>query len=104
MKQGLGIIKGTIKRFDPSPKFSVPHIGWNGLLMQKHTKIIHAIQPEELVYFVHSYRAVPSPEAAPWALTLTTYGANFIRCVGGAPGNFIRCGLVPCLPCSFISA
>lgn len=77
--QGLGVIKGTIKRFDPSPKFSVPHIGWNGLLMQKHTKIIHAIQPEELVYFVHSYRAVPSPEAAPWALTLTTYGANFIR-------------------------
>lgn len=77
--QGLGVIKGTIKRFDSSAQLSVPHIGWNGLLMQKHTKIIRAIRPEELVYFVHSYRAVPSPEAAPWALTLTTYGANFIR-------------------------
>lgn len=88
MQQGLGVIKGIIKRFDPSPKFSVPHIGWNGLLMQKHTKIIHAIQPEELVYFVHSYRAVPSPEAAPWALTLTTYGANFIRYNAFLGGSF----------------
>ncbi len=80
-EQGLGIIKGTIKRFDPSASLSVPHIGWNGLLMQKHTKLIHALRPQELVYFVHSYRAMPSPEAAPWALTLTTYGTNFISAV-----------------------
>jgi imidazole glycerol phosphate synthase glutamine amidotransferase subunit len=79
--QGLGIIKGTIKGFDSSAPLSVPHIGWNGLLMQKHTKLIQAIRPQELVYFVHSYRAIPSPEAAPWALTLTTYGTNFISSV-----------------------
>jgi len=80
-EQGLGIIKGTIKHFDPSASLSVPHIGWNGLLMQKQTKLIRALRPQELVYFVHSYRAMPSPEAAPWALTLTTYGTNFISAV-----------------------
>lgn len=119
----------------------MPHIGWNGLLMQKPTKIAEAISKDDLVshhthsmtssnatrqiiralradslllghlyprhhhcmrvmgaafifmlllllsivvqmhqvYFVHSFRVVPSDDVAPWALTLTTYGENFVR-------------------------
>jgi imidazoleglycerol phosphate synthase glutamine amidotransferase subunit HisH len=37
------------------------------------------------VYFVHSFRALPSEACRDWVLTLTTYGHNFIRYCQGAP-------------------
>ena len=50
--QGLGWIKGTIKKL-PSTDLKLPHMGWN------HIKIVNVnsyIKPEENdYYFVHSY-------------------------------------------------
>jgi glutamine amidotransferase/cyclase len=33
------------------------------------------------VYFVHSYRATPSPENDKWVLATTEYGASFISAI-----------------------
>ncbi len=73
---GLGIIKGIIKRFD-NDSLSVPQIGWNGINIQKPSPLFSGYQQEKL-YFVHSYRAVPTLENKDWILTTTNYGDEFI--------------------------
>ncbi|MBO8181997.1 MAG: imidazole glycerol phosphate synthase subunit HisF [Archaeoglobus sp.] len=77
--KGLGIIKGTISKFD-SKKVSVPHIGWNGIRTKKDSKLFRDYKGEKL-YFVHSYRAVPSKENSDWILAVTDYGGEFISAV-----------------------
>ena len=52
---GLGLIAGTVQRFDSS-KVSVPHIGWNGVLRHRRSHVLDALQADDTVYFVHSYR------------------------------------------------
>ena len=74
--KGLGIISGTVKRFDESA-LSVPQIGWNGITIQKPSSLFAGYHREKL-YFVHSYRAVPTPENNDWVLTETDYGDKFI--------------------------
>jgi glutamine amidotransferase/cyclase len=73
---GLGLIKGTIQRFDSST-MSVPQIGWNDIIIYKPSPLFANFQNDKL-YFVHSYRAVPSPENSDWILTTTNYGNEFI--------------------------
>jgi len=55
---GLGLIPGTVGRFDSSNGFRVPHIGWNALQITKDSGILDDVGNRH-VYFVHSYRAVP---------------------------------------------
>ena len=73
---GLGIIRGVIKRFDDD-SLSVPQIGWNGINIQKPSPLFAGYQQEKL-YFVHSFRAVPTHENKDWILTTTNYGDEFI--------------------------
>ena len=73
---GLGIIKGIIKRFDDD-SLSIPQIGWNGIIIRKPSALFAGYQHEKL-YFVHSYRAVPTLENNDWILTTTNYGGEFI--------------------------
>ena len=73
---GLGIIKGLVKRFT-DPSLSVPQIGWNGINIRKPSSIFAGYRQEKL-YFVHSYRALPSVENKDWILTSTDYGDEFI--------------------------
>lgn len=56
--KGLGLIPGTVGRFDSSKGFRVPHIGWNALKIAKDSEILDDIGNRH-VYFVHSYRAMP---------------------------------------------
>jgi glutamine amidotransferase/cyclase len=77
--EGLKIIPGMVQRFPPSDLYSVPHMGWNGLtvhgddiglapalreLSREHSKL----------YFVHSYRAMPSKDNSSWVLATSDYG------------------------------
>lgn len=39
----------------------------------------------ERVYFVHSFRAVPSEANKEWVLTTTTYGEEFVSSVQASP-------------------
>ncbi|CAM9252731.1 unnamed protein product [Heterosigma akashiwo] len=80
--EGLGIIPGTVTKFD-STQCSVPSIGWNGVLKHKQSEIVAPIGEHELVYFVHSFRNPPPfPNLPYWVLTSTTYGgSNYISAV-----------------------
>jgi len=58
--EGLGFIKGSIKKLDIP--YKVPHMGWNKLKTYKQDGILKYINDEDFVYFVHSYYAVSSME------------------------------------------
>jgi len=54
--EGLGLVKGEIKKMDVSLK--VPHMGWNSLnFRDMDNKILKYIKEGEYVYYVHSYYA-----------------------------------------------
>ena len=58
--QGLGILAGTVKRFQPTnPADKVPQIGWNSVTFIKPHPLLKGIENGSEFYFVHSYYAVP---------------------------------------------
>jgi imidazole glycerol-phosphate synthase len=80
---GLGIIPGKVIKFTPK-ELSVPQIGWNGINIHKDSFLLTSCKGEKY-YFVHSYRALPSPENKDWILTTTDYDGQFIS--GVQKGN-----------------
>ena len=88
--QGLGIIPGVVGHFrrgmsdEGAASITVPHIGWNGLQYRgSHAScVLEGLSPEDKVYFVHSFRAVPGAVCADWVLTTTSYaGQDFVSAV-----------------------
>lgn len=74
--KGLGLLKGTVKKFPPADK--VPHIGWNDLSEVKSAFLTEG----SYVYFVHGYYAELCSETA----AVTQYaGVRFTSAV--ASGN-----------------
>ncbi|XP_060188327.1 imidazole glycerol phosphate synthase hisHF, chloroplastic [Lycium barbarum] len=78
--KGLGLIPGVVGRFDSSKGIRVPHIGWNALQIAKDTQILDDIGNSH-VYFVHSYRAMPSDDNREWISSTCKYGDNFIASI-----------------------
>ncbi|CAI9259165.1 unnamed protein product [Lactuca saligna] len=78
--RGLGLIPGVVGRFDSFNGCRVPHIGWNALQIKKDSLILDDIANQH-VYFVHSYRAVPSEENKEWVSSTCNYGIDFISSV-----------------------
>ncbi len=76
---GLGLIPGRIRRFE-GEGLSVPHMGWNGVRVERPSALFRDYQGEKL-YFVHSYHAEPGPENADWQLASTDYGRPFVSAV-----------------------
>jgi len=78
-QRGLGILKGAVKRFKfkgtPFDSLSIPHMGWNRLLMRHKAPIFEGIEEGAMVYFAHSYYAVPKDEML--IATKTDYGIEF---------------------------
>ncbi|XP_058218484.1 imidazole glycerol phosphate synthase hisHF, chloroplastic [Rhododendron vialii] len=77
---GLGLIPGVVGRFNSSNGLRVPHIGWNALQLTKNSEILNTIRNNH-VYFVHSYRAMPSDDNKDWVSSTCNYGDNFIASV-----------------------
>jgi glutamine amidotransferase len=78
--KGLGLIPGCVKRFPRCSGQKVPHMGWNSLSLEKPDNPLFAgIQPDEYMYFVHSYYADTLPE---FTLTTTQYICPFASSVG----------------------
>ncbi|XVF60342.1 hypothetical protein PTKIN_Ptkin08bG0037400 [Pterospermum kingtungense] len=77
---GLGLIPGVVGRFDSSNGFRVPHIGWNALQIAKDSEILDEIGDHH-VYFVHSYRAMPSDDNKEWVSSTCNYGDDFIASI-----------------------
>ena len=56
---GLGIVKGKIKKIPQVSDQRIPHIGWCELLPTKENTLLRNDELNNWVYFVHSYYAVP---------------------------------------------
>ena len=57
---GLGIVKGEIKKIPKLPDQRIPHVGWCELLPIRKNNILKDDELNNWVYFVHSYHAMPS--------------------------------------------
>ena len=57
---GLGIVKGQIKKIPKLSDQRIPHVGWCKLLPTRNTTLLRNDELNYWVYFVHSYHAVPS--------------------------------------------
>lgn len=53
--EGLGILKGEIKRIPDNGVLKIPHIGWNSLKFPNQGRLYKDITEDSYVYFVHSY-------------------------------------------------
>ncbi len=81
--KGLGIIPGVVKRFDVA--LSIPHIGWNGLVVKQASPVFKGLRGDEKFYFVHSYHVAPEDTAN--VMTTTNYGYEFVS--GVQKGNVV---------------
>ncbi|OTB16705.1 hypothetical protein K445DRAFT_316985 [Daldinia sp. EC12] len=73
---GLGLIKGSLDRFDDTQK-SVPHIGWNSA--NAGGKSLYDLRPESKYYYVHSYKypyVKGELEAQGWTVATGEYGGE----------------------------
>ncbi len=75
--QGLGFIRGEVKRF--ATDLSVPHMGWNGIAINKASAVFNGMTGAEKFYFVHSYYVAPIDPAD--ILTTTDYGIRFVSSI-----------------------
>ncbi len=72
--EGLGIVKGVVKRFPPSD-LKIPHMGWNTIRYVRRPPIMASIEDGSFFYFVHSYYV--SPDDSTVIATTTDYGITF---------------------------
>jgi glutamine amidotransferase len=82
-QKGLGILKGEVRKFDfsntPWSNQSIPHMGWNRLLIKHNAPIFEGVENGSMVYFAHSYHVVPQDEMA--VAARTDYGVEFVSAV-----------------------
>jgi glutamine amidotransferase len=68
---GLGILPGTIRRFEHAPR--VPHMGWNQLELVNAHPFVAGLDDGAYAYFLHSYCA-PVDDST---LAACTHGERF---------------------------
>jgi glutamine amidotransferase len=73
---GLGHFAESCARFPDGPE-KVPHVGWNSLEVRTGSRLLAEVEPEEFVYFTHSYKAPVSEDSA----AVTTYIEPFASAV-----------------------
>lgn len=80
---GLGIIKGSVRRFRPvDHAMKVPHMGWNEVIQTSPHALWQDISSGERFYYVHSFYCDP---ADPNVTTATTnYSGNFSAAIARA--------------------
>jgi len=69
--QGLGLLKGTVRRLSGDVK--IPHIGWNDVLPVATTSLFPEVNERPVAYFDHSFYVPEMPET----VAVTEYG---VRC------------------------
>lgn len=72
---GLGWIKGDIKKFKLDNNFKIPHMGWNTINICKKDPLFSNMEGELRYYFVHSYHIICDDNND--VLALTNYGYEF---------------------------
>lgn len=71
---GLGYIKGSVKRFGNISGFRVPHMGWDTISVKKESILLRGIPEGERFYFAHSFYAQYNKE---YTSAATDYGLEF---------------------------
>jgi glutamine amidotransferase len=90
--KGLGLLKGDIVPMKGAipEDLKVPHIGWNGLIFKKDSKLFKYIKNGDFVYFVHSFYAEGVGDAL---LATSEYGKELTAAV--ALDNVYGCQFHP---------
>ena len=78
--EGLGWMKGVVRRLDESSGLKVPHIGWNNLDIRREHPLLKGIPNGSDVYFVHSFAFRPADSAD--VVAVTEYGGEVTAAVG----------------------
>lgn len=74
---GLGIFPGTVKRFHSEPNLTIPHMGWNQLIVtQPDLALWNGLPPGAWLYFVHSYYVEPTDSTLTAAIV--THGSQTV--------------------------
>jgi len=77
--EGLGVLRGEVRRFELPAEYKVPHMGWNECRIRRAAPLLSGIPDGTHVYFVHSYYVAP---ADPGVVAIETdYGGPFCAMV-----------------------
>lgn len=89
LHEGLGILPGTVVRFERNGQddsFKIPHMGWNQVESSvKNDSMLDGISGNPYVYFVHSYYVQPASQDLVWLRA--DYGKPF--CAAVRRGNLM---------------
>ncbi|MFH1413495.1 MAG: imidazole glycerol phosphate synthase subunit HisH [Candidatus Omnitrophota bacterium] len=78
--KGLGLIKGSVRKFEAKAGRKVPHMGWNQLShLKKDCPLLRDVKENAYVYFCHSY--YPAPSENNLVAATTDYGTDFASLV-----------------------
>lgn len=80
-ERGLGWLAGRIVRLPEGRGVKVPHIGWSDVTCPQPSRLFAEIKPPIEFYFVHSYCAPNSGEAAACASAVCSYGGGFVAAI-----------------------
>lgn len=77
---GLGWIKGTVRRFAIDEKrYKIPHIGWNDITVKIANSLFSNIKTGSDFYFVHSFHLVPEDQRI--VAATCDYGETFAAAI-----------------------
>ncbi len=77
---GLGIFKGSVRRFQIASELKVPQIGWNAVNQKKpDCPMFTGVDDGAYFYFVHSFYVVPEDQSI--VVGETGYGRNYCSAV-----------------------
>lgn len=75
---GLGLIEGAVRRLEPAPEVSVPHMGWSRLTVSDPAI---RLSDGDYVYFAHGFACDDGPATVAWA----THGRTIPAVVRAGP-------------------
>ncbi len=76
---GLGLVPGSVRRFEAGSGLRVPHMGWNRAAPALEHPLFAGLDDDARFYFVHSYYAAPQHEEH--TLARSEYGRTFTSAV-----------------------
>lgn len=92
--EGLGLISGEViklRAYESSRDYKIPHMGWNCLEITDDQPLYRGIDQGKCVYFVHSFKCVPTDESD--IAASTEYGEKI--CASVHRGNVYGCQFHP---------
>lgn len=75
---GLGLIKGLVKKFPSKEGCKIPHMGWNSVEFTKENRLFNSVKKGSYFYFVHSFYAKSENKAE---IAQTNYILDFTSAV-----------------------